>query len=73
MELQQALNVLEEHGYQITNLWTIEDVKANYNCTNAEAFEILENALDSEDTMEQIWSAIDIKAGEMGFHKIDNE
>jgi hypothetical protein len=73
MELQQALNVLEKHGYQIANLWHIADVKANYNCTDEEAMKILVRALHNEATMEQIWFAINMEAEEMGFEKLETK
>jgi hypothetical protein len=37
MENKVSKTILEEYGYQVQNLWSIEDVKANYNCTDAEA------------------------------------
>jgi hypothetical protein len=73
MDLQQAKTILEEYGYQVQNLWSIEDVKANYNCTDAEAMIILHKALTNEATMEQVFLAIDMEAEEMGFEKLDNE
>jgi cobalamin-dependent methionine synthase I len=62
MELQQARKVLKDAGYQTDNLWQINDVKGNYNCTDEEAMEMLIETLTNETTMEQIWLAIDICA-----------
>jgi hypothetical protein len=73
MDLQQAREILEQYGYQVQNLWRIEDVKANYNCTDAEAMIILHKALTNETTMEQVFLAIDMEAEEMGFEKIETD
>jgi hypothetical protein len=73
MNLVEAKNILSEYGYQVQNLWNIEDVKANYNCTDAEAMIILYKALTNEATMEQVFLAIDMEAEEMGFEKIETE
>lgn len=62
------LKLLIEHGdndlpkirndYQTENLWSVEDVKAIFNCTDEEALEVLEEALTNDATMQQIWYAI---------------
>ena len=41
------------------NLWHIDDVMRNYNCTQEQAQKVLEMALTNQATMEQIWYAID--------------
>jgi muramoyltetrapeptide carboxypeptidase LdcA involved in peptidoglycan recycling len=65
-EIEQAKKVLEDAGYQVTNLWHINDVKGNYNCTDEEAMEVLIEALDNEATMAQIWFTINYEAEELG-------
>ena len=52
---------LKSRGKFVDNLWTTEDVKSKFNCTEDEAQEVLYEA-----TMEQIWFAID-------FHGNENE
>ncbi len=37
----------------------IEDVQSKFECTNDEAYGVLEGALNNDATMEQIWFAID--------------
>ncbi len=44
-EIEQARQVLEDAGYQVTNLWHIDDIKDNYDCTDEEAMEILVGAI----------------------------
>ena len=67
-------NILQEHstgdlmaelksrGKFIDNLWTTQDVFGRYDCTEAEAQEVLYDALTNDSTMEQIWFAIDLAA-----------
>ena len=57
---------LKSRGKFIDNLWTTQDVFGRFDCTEAEAQEVLYDALTNEATMEQIWFAID-------FHGNDNE
>lgn len=49
---------LQRRGFQTNNLWKIEDVTNNHKCTDDEAMEILVNALNSESTIEHIFSVI---------------
>lgn len=55
--------------YQTENLWQVQDVQDNYNCTEEEAMEVLEEALQNDATMDQIWFAIHFHAEEMGLEK----
>lgn len=57
---------LKSRGKFVDNLWTTEDVKSKFNCTEDEAQEVLYDALTNEATMEQVWFAID-------FHGTENE
>ena len=53
---------LKSRGKFIDNLWTTQDVFGRYDCTKAEAQEVLYDALTNDSTMEQIWFAIDLAA-----------
>jgi hypothetical protein len=64
--IEKAKKLLEENGYQVENLWQVEDVQSKYNCTDDEAHKVLINALENNATMEQIWCAIDFHAEEIG-------
>lgn len=70
--IEQAKQVLRDNGYYVDNLWSIEDVLNNYNCTDDEAQEVLDGALQNDATMEQIWYAIDFHAEEIGLTKNNN-
>jgi len=70
--IEQAKQVLKDNGYYVGNLWSVDDVQANYNCTEEEAQEVLDGALNNDATMEQIWYAIDFHAEEIGLTKNNN-
>ena len=63
-KIEQAKKTLRDAGYYVDNLWSVEDVKQNYDCDNETALEILNNALTNEATMERIWFAIDCEIDE---------
>lgn len=63
---QDLKDELQSRGFFVDNLWTTEDVKSMFNCTEDEAQEVLEQALTNESTMEHIWEAID-------YHGQENE
>jgi hypothetical protein len=69
--IEQAKQVLRDNGYYVDNLWSVEDVVSNYNCTDDEAQEVLDGALQNDATMEQIWYAINYHAEEIGLTKIE--
>ena len=62
---QDLRNELELRGYQIDNLWHIEDVMQNYDSESEVAQEILIKALNNEATIQQVYLAIDIVAEEV--------
>lgn len=66
-KIEEAKALLKQNGYQIDNLWCINDVKLKFNCTDEQAQNVLYKALTIEATMEQIWYAIDIIAEQEGF------
>jgi hypothetical protein len=55
--------------FQTENLWSVEDVKSNFNCTDEMALDILHKALTDNATMEQIWYAINHYAEENNLTK----
>jgi hypothetical protein len=61
---QDLKDELQSRGFFVDNLWTTEDVKSRFNCTEDEAQEVLYDALTNEATMERIWYAIDYHAQE---------
>ena len=62
MNVEEAKAVLKANGYFVDNLWSVDDVKSKFNCTDEEAQDVLFESLTNEATMEQIWFSI----GEFG-------
>lgn len=60
---------LRKRGYFVDNLWQIQDVMSKYECDEADAYAVLEKALTTDSTMEQIWFAIDVAAENYGLIK----
>lgn len=57
--VEYARQLLKDNGYYVENLWHIDDVKSKKECSDDEAYDILDNALQNEATYEQIWMGID--------------
>jgi hypothetical protein len=57
-EVEQAKAVLKENGYFVDNLWSVQDVKRLFRCTEEQAQSVLKKALTNEATMEQIQYSI---------------
>ena len=66
MSVEEAKKVLEDNGYQVYNLWHVDDVKSKFLCNDDEAMGVLISALQNEATMEQIWYAIQFHGEEDG-------
>lgn len=63
-KIESAKKLLSENGFYTGNLWSVEDVKSKFECTDDEAYKILDEALKNDATMEQIWFAIDFHGQE---------
>jgi muramoyltetrapeptide carboxypeptidase LdcA involved in peptidoglycan recycling len=70
-EIEQAKKLLQDNGYQVANLWKIDDVQSKFKCDDDEALDVLESALVNDATMEQIWFAIGFHAEEDGLKPIE--
>ena len=64
LTIESAKQFLKENGYYTDNLWQVDDVKSKFECTNDEAHEVLDGALNNCATMDQIWFAIEFHGGE---------
>ena len=71
LDIEDAKQTLRSAGYFVDNLWCVEDVMLNYDCTEEEAQEVLSNALQNDATMQQIWEAISYKAESMNLKRRD--
>lgn len=62
MKVEEARQVLREAGFQVENLWSLPDVMDNYDCSEEEAMDLLEETLTNDHVMETIWESMDIIA-----------
>jgi len=72
-EIEQAKALLKANGYQVDNLWHVDDAKLMFDCTDDEAYDVVYRALTNDATMEQVWLAIDIVGEARGLTKIEEE
>lgn len=72
-EIEQAKAVLKENGYQVDNLWHIDDVKSKFKVSDEEAHGLIYQSLTNDATMEQIWLAIDILGDIEEYEKIEED
>jgi len=63
--INDAKEVLRQAGYFVDNLWHIEDVHLNYECTDKQAMNVLESVLTDEYIMEMINVSISSQAKEL--------
>jgi hypothetical protein len=59
LTIESAKQFLKDHGYYVDNLWHIDDVKQNYNMSDEEAYDILNESMQSTYIMENIFGQID--------------
>jgi hypothetical protein len=57
-DIDKARQTLKQAGYYVGNLWSIQDVMEQYECTEDEAQEVLDRSLTNEATIEQIQFSI---------------
>lgn len=59
-KIEEALNFLESQGFFVQNLWHVKDVQEKFDCTEEEAIDVLEKAVNGEWIMveinNRIWS-----------------
>jgi len=67
--IQHAKEVLNNEGFNTSNLWQVEDVTQNYDCTDEQAQEVLKQALNSRYIVEKIFEEIDILCEEQKINK----
>jgi hypothetical protein len=70
IEIENAKKLLRSEGYYVDNLWQTCDVTMNYDCTEEEAQEVLDGALNNEATMQQIWDGIKCIAEDLKLKEI---
>lgn len=70
-KIQEAKAFLKQNGYYTDNLWCVDDVKSKFKCSDDEAQQVLDEALNNDATMEQIWFAIGWHGEEENLTKIE--
>lgn len=70
---KEAMAFLKEHGYCVANLWHIDDVKVNFECTDEQAHSILSDVLNNEYIVAQTFEAINDTALLMGLKERDDD
>lgn len=53
-KITEALDYLESQGFYIRNTWHIQDVQDKFQCTEEEAFDVLDDAVSGEWIIQQI-------------------
>jgi hypothetical protein len=71
-ETEKALNLLSDEGYYVRSLWHIDDVMNKYKCTKQQALNILEDALDGELLVEEVFNRIDMFANKLNLEINEN-
>jgi hypothetical protein len=64
-KIEQSKAILRDAGYFVDNLWRVDDVTWNYECTDEQAHEILFEALTHPYITENVFSIINYKAEEL--------
>ena len=70
--VEEAKAFLTENGYYTGNLWCVADVQAKFECTDEEAQEVLDGALNNEATMQQIWFSIETFGEMEGYKEVED-
>jgi hypothetical protein len=69
MTIDEAREFLAEQGFFTGNLWHIEDVTSFWECSDTDAYKVLEMALTNEYTMSQIYESIYLVAQDLNLEK----
>lgn len=72
-ETNRAIAYLKSKGYYTDNLWQIDDVQMHYDCTEAEAMRVLDDALTSDPAFTTIFEQIHNAAFTNNLNKIEDE
>lgn len=69
-EIEEAKQVLAKNGYFVAIMFTVDDVQNNYDCTDEEAFKVLEKVFQNKYVDQEISDAVKIIADSMNLkHK----
>jgi hypothetical protein len=69
LSVDDAKEILKSKGYFVDNLWHIDDVTSSWECSDTDAYKILEMALTNGWTMEQISESIYLVAQDLDLER----
>jgi hypothetical protein len=69
MTIDDAREFLAEQGFFTDNLWHIDDVTSSWECSDTDAYKVLEMALTNAWTMEQISESIYLVAQDLDLER----
>jgi hypothetical protein len=69
MTTDDAKEILKSKGYFVDNLWHIDDVTSSWECSDTDAYKILDMALTNGWTMEQISESIYLVAQDLDLER----
>ncbi len=72
-EVEKAKTILKFNGYYVDNIWHIDDVKMLYNCTDGQAYDVLDKALNQESLFLDVYTSIDQVAKDMELKERDED
>ena len=72
-EVDRAKAILKFNGYYVDNIWHIDDVKMLYNCTDGQAYDVLDKALNQESLFQDVYISIDQVAKDMQLNERDED
>ena len=69
--INDAIELLRSSGYSVGALWSMEDVQNNYICTDDEAMEVLDFAVNHDVVTQRIFELIDEEASNLNLKAQD--
>ena len=64
--ISEAKRLLEDSGYYVHSIYHVDDVSRMFDCTDAQAMQILELSIDNDGTANQIYENMRYFAEDMG-------
>ncbi|MES2864052.1 MAG: hypothetical protein V4666_08035 [Bacteroidota bacterium] len=69
LTIESAKQFLKDNGYFVDNLWSVEDVKCKYECSDEQAQTVLNDVLGGEWFMGEVNASIDITASDYSLRR----
>lgn len=72
-KIDEARKFLEEAGYFTGNLWQVDDVQGKFECTDAEAMDVLYKTFSNDATYQQIWESMDAAGDDLKLKRVEDD